>query len=64
VRPLTLPVADAVSPGASEAIVAGVVATAVAVPVGGQVGLVMKRLSEMAQFASATPPVFVTVNVI
>src|SRR5437867_10803860 len=64
VRPLTLPVADAVAPGSTDAMVAGVVGTGVPAPVGGQVGSFVKMLSVIAQFASATPPVFVTLNVI
>src|SRR5437870_10026917 len=64
VRPLTLPVADAIAPGSSDAMVAGVVGTGVPAPVGGQVGSFVKMLSVIAQFASATPPVFITVNVI
>src|SRR5437773_4273470 len=44
--------------------VAGVVGTAVPAPVGGQVGSFVKMLSVVAQFASAPPPVFVTLNVI
>src|SRR5207249_1746000 len=64
VRPLTLPVADAVAPGSSDVMVAGVVGTGVPAPVGGQVGSFVKMLSVIAQFASATPPVFVTLNVI
>ena len=64
VRPLTLPVADAVAFGSSDAMVAGVVGTGVPVCVGGQVMSFSKMLSVIAQFASATPPVFVTVNVI
>src|SRR5439155_904360 len=62
VRPLTLPVADAIAPGSSDAMVAGVVGTGVPAPVGGQVGSFVKMLSAIAQFASATPPVFVTLN--
>src|SRR5438874_1248527 len=64
VRPLTLPVADAIAPGSSDAMAAGVVGTGVPAPVGGQVGSFVKMLSVIAQFASATPPVFVTLNVI
>src|SRR5207253_3115948 len=60
VRPLTLPIADAIAPGSSDAIVAGVVATSVPVPVGGQVLSSSKLLSVIAQFASATPPGTVT----
>src|SRR5947207_938178 len=56
--------AAAVAPGSSAPIVAGVVATGVPVPVGGQVLSSSKMLSVIAQFASATPPVFVTWNVI
>src|SRR5439155_752936 len=64
VRPLTLPIADAIAPGSSDAIVAGVVATGVPVCVGGQVLSSSKMLSVIAQFARATPPVSVTWNVI
>src|SRR5204863_295775 len=64
VRPLTLPVADAVAPGSSDGMVAGVVGTGVPAPDGGQVGSFVKMLSVIAQFASATPPVFITVNVV
>src|SRR5207244_1575064 len=49
VRPLTLPVADAIAPGSSVAIVAGVVGTGVPVPVGGQVVSFLKMLSVMTQ---------------
>src|SRR5207247_7184684 len=64
VRPLTLPVADAIAPGSSDAMAAGVVGTGVPAPVGGQVGSFVKMLWVMAQFASATPPVFVILIVI
>src|SRR5207244_4930402 len=62
--PSTLPFADAVAFVSSDAMVAGVVGTGVPVCVGGQVMSFSKMLSVIAQFASATPPVFVTVNVI
>src|SRR5437667_108135 len=61
VRPLTLPVADAVAPGSSDAMVAGVVGTGVPAPVGGQVGSLVKMLSVIAQFWRSAVPVFISV---